>query len=419
MGDITLSGTDITVVNNTTIDIPITVVSVDTAGENKLNNTGSPNGQDLDGSEAITRLVVDGLPQGVTVVGGHYAGDVYNSATEAFSARWLVDIADISQTNSAGHEYTLQLIVDGDSNTFNPKSGGSTVSIRVFNQDQSAAEQSAVTTVTLFKADAFNDTDSTFGVPLDIDDITGFIEKPGFQSTEDVVFRLSDAISVNLTSPTGATDTFSITIKDLTHGTLTSTSGGTELNSQTINGEPVYVLTGTGGQAAVESLLASVTLVPEKNFNSNNANTDKLAFNITLTTYAPGGIQETMSVNFAKQPIPVTDKVTTSETISYLDEKGATATEALEDGTVQIAINLSTVDDPDYDFVQDADGGAVSTVTITHTSGIYGTLSYVDDSAVTQSTTFSVGNTSVDVPFNKLGVLTFKPAAQRGWRRQT
>ncbi len=397
--DITVDGNDVTVNNNTTISVTLDISGVDTADEFTLDNGASTNNLDTDGSEFITRIVVEGVPIGVRVEGGFYGGDSVGGDTGV----WYVDIADIVQDNIT-EQYTLNLIVDGDDATY--VVANAPITITVYNQEKLdgevvASEESGVTNVNLIKADVFVDGGAeTGGVPIVINP-DGFVENEAFAVYEDTNFNLAEIINVSVDNA-GASDTFSITVEGLQNATLT----GTGVTEYEVAGETVYILTATGDENAIRSQLGNIIITPDLNYNQNNAGGTTLGFTATLTTYAPGGEQDTMEVTIVEDVIPVTDLVSSSATLTYLDENGDVSAEALEDGSYSIAITLNTVDNPDFSYVQGAaDSTPVSTLTVTHDSGIYGTLSWSGGSVVFDATT-----TTAAVPFDQVGALTFEPA---------
>ena len=387
--DISVSGTDVTVNTQTTINIDLAISGVDTASE--------ANGIDIDGSEYITRFMIEGVPDGVRVQGGLYGGNTDGGDTST----WYLDIVDIVQNNST-ENYTLNLIIDGAATTYVKAS--STIKITAYNQDGNASEQNGVTTFTLIKDASFTDTNDRVGTEtgIDIDNTNGFIVK-SFTPNEDTPFTVADFVDVDVSG----SGNFAITIEGLTHATLQGLDGVT-VTTLTIGGEAVYNLVGTGTQTDIEALLANIQITPDANFNSNNLAGDELGFKATLTTYGTGGNEEDMTASISTPVTPVTDVVTLSETLTYVDENGAVSAEPLEDGTYSISINPSTVDDlgatgadgTDFEFVQNSSGDPIVWVDIT-LSGIGGTLSW----GTAVSVVFAGGTTPppIAVPFDKIG----------------
>lgn len=101
------------------------------------------------------------------------------------------------------------------------------------------------------------------------------------------------------------------------------------INSYNDGVNDIYVITTTGGQASIDAMLNSVYLKPTSNYNKNNAAGNNLVFDATLTAYQSTGFgRDTASVSFssadnALSVKPVTDAITASETITYVDRSGS------------------------------------------------------------------------------------------------
>ena len=73
----------------------------------------------------------------------------------------------------------------------------------------------------------------------------------------------------------------------------------------TIDGKTVWTASGSGGDEALQSLLASITVTPPPNWNSNNSS--DFSFNASLTSYAEGRAFNFGTVEIHQPLTPVTD----------------------------------------------------------------------------------------------------------------
>ena len=315
---ITIDGDNISVSDNGSFTKSLSVVGVDSDGRG---NT------DEDGSEKFTRIEVSGVPEGITVVDGVYAGDTGGGNYSGF---WYVDIIDVDLDGSA--TYDLVFDVDGDLSD----GTSSTIKIKVFNEDSSnGVEQDDEIS---FHLDVSQDVAGIVGTPAEItkfyqnidqdtvndgdDDATqneaadhDYILSTSGGTTiddtdaydnsvlrEDVQFNLSDVIHIE----TDNTDSnFSITLKNVPDNVAIE---GMTYNST----DSYYTLSGYGNQSAVVSALQNILVTPISNANTDAtdiANTD-LNFDIELTTYATGGASNTALINFTGSILPVTDAMT-------------------------------------------------------------------------------------------------------------
>jgi len=358
---------------------------------------------DTDGSEKAIRLAVDGVQRGITV----------NGATMGISGAnniWFLDIQDTAIL-AAGAKYTL---------TFNVTHGiipdaDSTIKITAYSQDSGASSVVNAETQLRF-VDAMID---GAGAPPPPDIIATMI-KLNPVVTEDASFKLSEvlAVTADTVNDPGATGIYSIAFKAFGKVSFDITLSTYSINSYNDGVNDIYVITTTGGQANIDAILNSVYLKPTLNYNQNNAAGNNLVFDATLTAYQSTGYgRDTASVSFssidnALSVKPVTDAITASETITYVDEGGGAVASALEDGTYTIKINLSGSDAPYYTYVQGAaDATAATTVTMTWTSGIFGTLVWGGGG----SYTFDATHTFADIPVAHLndGTLKFTPTLHK------
>jgi len=373
-----------------------------------INNTGSftldvdiSGTTDTDGSEKVTRLVIEGVQRGITVDG----------ATMGISGSkniWFLDIPDTA-INAAGAKYTVTFNVN---NRISPDED-SVIKITAYAKDSGATANDIQTASTTVKfVDNMID-----GGGAPVPDITASMTKTNALITEDTSFKLSSVLSVTadtVNDPNG-TATYSIAFKSLSKVSFDMTATTYTVNTYNDGTNDIYVITATGGQAAINTMLNSVYLKPDLNYNINNAAGNNLTFNAVLTAYQANGYgRDTATVDFSSADNgssvkPVTDSISSTQTLTYVDQDGNSVGSAKEDGTYTIKINLDTVDDPHYSFVQGAaDATTATTISLTRSSGIYGTLVWTGGSY-----TFDSSHSTANIPVGCIndGSLKFTPAA--------
>lgn len=372
-----------------------------------INNTGAftldvdvSNLADTDGSEKATRLVIDGVQRGITV----------SNATMGISGGkniWFLDVPDTA-LGATGAKFTVTFNVN---NTIIPDED-SVIKITAYSQDTGALSTDTKTANTSIKF--IDGMISGGGTTSDIDAV---MSVNNTLITEDTAFKLSSVLTVTadtVNDPT-ETGTYSIAFKSLNKVAFDTSLSTHTINNYNDGSGEIYVITVTGGQTAINNMLNSVYLKPVQDYNKNNAAGNNLTFEAVLTAYQSTGYgRDTATVNFtsaddALSVKPVTDTISSTQVITYVDASNAATANAKEDGTYTIKINLSTVDAPDYTLVQGAANlAAAATIAITRTAGAYGTLSWGGGSY-----TFDATHSTADVPVARIndGTLKFTPAA--------
>ena len=374
---------------------------------------------DEDSSEKFTRIEVSGVPEGITVVGGVYAGDTGGSN---YSGLWYVDIADIDLDGST--TYDLVFDVDGDlsDNT------SSTISVKVFNEDNdNSVEQDDTLSFTLdvteditgtqdtpavinaFYQDIDDDTTHDHDYTLSTTSDTTITDSDAYQGSvlrEDTQFQLSDVVHVETDD---VSSKFSITIKNV--------PDGVDISGMTYNSEgQFYTLSGTGNQSAVVNALQNILVTPASNENTdaNDIGATDLTFDVELTTYATGGASYTGLINFTASVLPVTDALdltvvndgVTDEDVAQvfsiaLDNQADGANTTIIDGKVYLQMT---------ETFSDANDG---------TDGTVGTLFYGGSVLVLESVSGVTGIADGDyyvvssVSYNDTLEFTYNPPADR------
>uniref|UniRef100_UPI001866AAEB Ig-like domain-containing protein n=4 Tax=Aliarcobacter butzleri TaxID=28197 RepID=UPI001866AAEB len=267
-----------------TIDIPVKVISAD-----------------KDGSENITKIVISGVPQGVTISFGDAELDAKVTVSVHNGIYTIVPKDSNYKLNDADFK-NITFNVTSDAN-FEHRN----ITITSYTQDAAgSSEESTSTVITLDKIHNGNGGGTGTGPKLDI--IVDEVKKD-FNATEDTEFNFLDV--------------FKVTVAD------NSNDGRTELNfkidvgsNATLKGLDAYKnadgsYTITGNRADIESVLSSLKVVPNKDYNDNHT-TDKGTLDITVTIDGNSVV--------AKVPVtPVTDTMVveiTSNDSTTINENG-------------------------------------------------------------------------------------------------
>lgn len=266
---------------NTEIKIPVKVSSEDT-----------------DGSENITKIVISGVPKGVIIDTGSAELDAKITVSE-HNGIYTITGHNLNSSNFKD----IVFKVDGNAN-FEYRD----ITITAYTKDaQGSIEEQTSTKITLDKTHNGNGGGTGTGPKLDI--IVDEVKKD-FNATEDTEFNFLDV--------------FKVTVAD------NSNDGRTELNfkidvgsNATLKGLDAYKnadgsYTIKGNRADIESVLANLKVVPNKDYNDNHT-TDKGTLDITVTIDGKTPL-------IAKVPVtPVTDSLNveiTANDSTTIDENG-------------------------------------------------------------------------------------------------
>jgi len=402
MNDISVSGHDVTIYHDTTINVAIKIDGVDTAGEEKPDGT-TPNGLDADRSEQVRHIRVEGVPDGIGIVDGKFIGNV---SEQPDTGIWLVDLQNPIEMDGTTQTYDLKFKVDN--NYANATAPNPTdIHISVINQEydlngtpQSIAETGDFT-LTFHRDPTFSG--DTTDAPMDIIGVTdvngdgvvdeqdGYTVDPAFQNNggfkEDTAVKLGEIIHLDMNDVQGSlnqeenqninSDLFSITVEGLDPAVATTNAAPkpttigmtTGWHIETVtdsNGITKEIITyrGAGTEADIKAALDLLEITPVQDRNHNNLGTiggNDLNFTTTLTTYTQSGVKDVVSTDFSGDIKPVTDPVTATPT----------HTDATEDVTKSITFQLDTVDNsfgtPYATIVQNAAGDPIQTISVTYT----------------------------------------------------
>ncbi|MFA9373394.1 MAG: cadherin-like domain-containing protein, partial [Poseidonibacter sp.] len=354
-----------------TVDVDITALASDGTNPDGSNDIS----KDTDGSETISYLQIDGVPDGISVDGGTYG-------VVAGANVWFVPVSDSldAETITKQLEFKVdELVSDVDNEEYN-------ITITAFNQDGAETAITQASTEIVF-IDAIGGTGTGTG---EIETVIASMEIKEFDVVEDTTFTLNDIITIN-PDDNRTDEAYSITFKSLENVTVTGDNLYSYVDE---NGDTNYVLN-IASQSDIETALESVVFTPTENFNENNdAGAAVEIGNINMTAYVPDNSSitpaESTGAYIDADVTPVTDAPTLSITLSDIDE----------DNTVEtFDIVIGTVDDPDYSVVDNV------TMTLDETGEISGGTLTLSDGSIIPVT----GGTPIEIPANLLTGITFTP----------
>ncbi len=293
-------------------------------------NIASP---DFDGSERVIRVIIEDVPNGVTVLGAQVIG----------VDSWLLvyDGAASLPINAAGG-ITLPVQFDVSDQLGNLAATGIDMTVQVMDR----ADETDPGTLVLTDTVTWN-LETTFGgggpgeTPVIIDDW----EYTSAGVTEDTPTLLSTLINGSVDANSLAPNTLTVQLTDLPPGTIV-----TGMTRTVIGGVETWTASVTSAQgdddaavqALLDNLLMSITLTSPENVNDNNT-VGGLPFTATLTAKVLGG-NLVASDDFAAQaPIdPVTDPADISIGVSTLDNDGV-----LEETDPSVALTINVTNPAD------------------------------------------------------------------------
>ncbi|RKG31655.1 hypothetical protein D7V21_13335, partial [Acinetobacter guerrae] len=262
---------------------------------------------DHDGSEHVVRILIENVPEGVTVQGAN--------VQQIGAGTWVL----VYQVNNApsinaqgGIDVPVTFKIGSDA-------GGLTdypIKITVQTQDLG----SNLTAITDIKSDSV-----TWYLNTDFDNAPGskapLIDQWEYNDasvTEDTPFKLSDVVDQAITiQDNTASNLFTITLKDLPAGTTVNGMVQTmiDTNNDGNPDTPVWTASVTvdpntsdvDAEAALQNLLESIVITPPADWN-DNGQSGQFHFDATLTTSVLGGATGETTISGMTIPIqPVTD----------------------------------------------------------------------------------------------------------------
>ncbi|MEN5144550.1 VCBS domain-containing protein [Brevundimonas diminuta] len=352
--------------------------------------------QDSDGSEHLVRILITGVPDGVTVTGASQIG----------ADSWLLiyEAGDARSIGGGGIDVPVEFIVG-----IGAGNGLSTISMTAQVQDQGQSPTTPASVVTdsvVWTLDVAL-TDGGVFLPPVIEQW----EYNGAAGTEDAAFVLGGVMdaAVSVGDPDLAYS-YTVTVTDLPPGAQVS---GMILTN--VGGVPTWTATVTvpaGGdsQAALDSLLASISITPPPDSNDNNAS---FAFDARLMGSVVGGPSIEADERADMPVTPVTDEAVIAVTAFDVDESENSVNATIvvsdpadgADGQVvdgKLYVQVSTANN-DGGTVTDGVGATVPLSTVSGVAGVPDGDYYVID--------VGTAGGSVDLIYTAPDGVTLQPGA--------
>ena len=296
---------------------------------------------DDDGSERLTRIVIQNVPEGVTVEGAEALG----------GGTWLIvfDGAATPELDADGTTVPIEF-------TVGPSVGGlPPTEIDITVQVQDRGDEGAPGT--LVEEDAVSWTlETTFGgAPAPQSAVIDDWAYTGAGASEDTATPLSDLLTADVSIvETGSANTFTVELSDLPEGTIVD-----GMTRTVVNGEVVYSASVTAppdssdadAEAAIETLLSSITISAPQDTNTNNT-PGGLPFTAELNTSVSGGSSTSFQEVSPVVPVdPVTDPATIEIGLGPSDDDGF-----LDESDAEVPISIALSNDADGDAANIVDG---------------------------------------------------------------
>ncbi|MCI2810159.1 beta strand repeat-containing protein [Eoetvoesiella caeni] len=322
------------------------------------------NSTDTDGSEHLIRVLIEGVPDGVTVTGASQMG----------AGSWLLvyDGSAAQAIGASGVDVPVEFVVgQGASN------GLSNITMTVQAQDRGD---------TATPAPSIEEDSVSWNLNLALGDGEPYTPPVidqwsynGTEGTEDAAFRLADVMNAEVsTNDSSQAYSYTVTVTDLPPGT---TVEGMTLT--TIGGVPTWTATvtvpaGANSQTALDGLLAGITITPPENANDNNGD---FGFNAKLKASAVGGASVEADAVVTEMPVvPVTDPAVITVTTNDVDEGTDSVTATINVAMPADGVHGQIVDGLLYVQVQapgneggtvtDASGNPLSLTTVSGVDGV-------------------------------------------------
>ncbi len=389
--DVEINGTNVTVKadSNTDFTIPINTTS-----------------NDNDSSETVQKIVITGVPMGVSVEGATY----YGYSGSEHNGIWVISNPIDNLLDSNGTLQNIKFIINPGADFENR-----TVSITTYTKDSGDANvESDTKTINIIK-----DYDTPSGLqgnpPLfNLSTKPAIIYEDNNDGTQDVIYNLGK--SINVTNSGGGTSGYwAITITDFPEGT--KVSGYDYFYEEA--GKTYYVITGTtttGNAADIETRLSNVIVTPPENKNSEQIGNLKsdMTFSATISTSDNGTFKTGQGItNYSNSITAVTDEMTVNINVSNTNEDTPTnLTIRLtnpNDATKTTLIGNSIIIKVTETWADIATGGVGEKGTLTDSSGKY---NIVDNGNGTYTITPKSGIPAFTVDTDITG-LVYTPASNR------
>ncbi|PRY93414.1 T1SS-143 domain-containing protein [Hasllibacter halocynthiae] len=289
-------------------------------------NVASP---DEDGSERVTRIIVDNVPQGVTVTGAELIGP----------NTWLLKYVgtDAVRIDADGASIPVEFVVGEEVATTDPVRIDMTVQVRDRGDRADAGTATGEDTVSFTLEATYGSSGEGAPALAEIEEWS----HTGNGATEDAPTRLSTLIEGRVTTASTEPNTLTVEITGVPSGTVIEGMTRTVIGGVETFTESVTSPAGEGPagvQAALDALLDSIVITAPANSNENNA-PGALGFTATLNTSVQGGATSREAEAAVAAPVePVADEAAISIVLGKADDDGALDE---SDASVPIEITLS------------------------------------------------------------------------------
>jgi large repetitive protein len=289
------------------------------------------NKKDVDGSEKLIQLEVNGVPDGLIIDGVRVNGQVIGAVSFVGKNNWIITLnaADYqSFTGSALHTEVLfragELLQSHENLP---------ITIRSITQDQGALNTEASSMTWLLTSNFPGQAPTPNVINMT------WAENPSFIGTEDSSFTMSQAFNVSMVVNHPEPNVHYTLKMTLQEGAVVLYKGQT-LTPTMISGEngeslAVFVITGYGSQSDIQAMLADVQITPPPNVNDNFGG---MTYDATLTAYheATGSQSQQYLEDQNVSLTPVTD----SDGITVSLNKAGTSDVPEEGSAVDIRIQI-------------------------------------------------------------------------------
>ena len=341
---ITMTGATGTVADNTSGD-DATPDTATVTGSGAVTVQLHVDSADTDGSEHMVRVLIEGVPNGVTVTGASQVG----------SGTWLLvyDGSGARSIGSGGIDVPVEFVVgSGASNGMS----GITMTVQAQDRGNDPTSGASIESDSVSWDLVVDLADGEPIIPPSIDEWS----YNGTVGTEDTAFTLGDVMDAAVSTgvSTGAF-TYTVTITDLPAGSIVNGMTLSNIGGQVVYTATVTVPAAGDSQAALDGLLASITIIPPADSNDNNA---AFGFDAALTAAAVGGTSVQANTDADMPVTPVTDKATITVTADDVGEGASSLTATITVADVTDGAFGQIVDGKLYVQVAttDNDGGTVT-----------------------------------------------------------
>ncbi|EHL64418.1 VCBS domain-containing protein [Cloacibacillus evryensis] len=312
-GDITVDGSAITLSGTT--------VTVGAGSANSFSVNVTVNAPaDVDGSEHFIKLIVDGVPDGVSVNGATYLGD---SRADVGTGRWLltVDAGKFFDSSHGSFTTKLDFTVDrGNPNIWGLHGEDAVkVTVTAVSQDEKGS----------MKGDEEeSSTGAEFGIKIDFDGTDpahADIPAPGINITKGAGTEedsgectlgnfIKAEYQIDTDKSQGQTEyRFSFEINGLPEDTVVS--GDAVGGSVTIKEGGGVTVSGFGNQAAMQSVLDNIKVTLPPNYNNNSDSNTADGMNLDVTWKTDG-----WDLNGGDAPAPATGTINVTPNVTPITD---------------------------------------------------------------------------------------------------